>query len=566
MRWTFFISAMIFALGVQGQIMIDQAVSVNGLWCFPRYNQPDTYEYLPHGTRLALTDDNKPQFSMLRYVKNVASGENNKSITQGEGGAIVSFLMEYYTDPKLVAEAPELLEEILGRTVTIAGPVSFIDGSYAIVSSILLNGSETNHLLASGKAPLNEGGKIALSFELTPERSKLLLESFKTDVPDISVVFDLKYAGLLDGYQATINVHWDKVRSSESWDASVNAIVVSADMKKSVDRICQSNAVEIEVTGGDEAMEKILLATQNRIMDFLYSPIPVEAMVVEKEKGSNMLSQLTNSLSGANPLKNIGGSASYRKKTIRQTGSSKISLNKKTSTTRYHMITDNIGDVYREYQSDQDMFKTVNLDDVDFSQREIRVGVDGDIEAAFDDMVNSVVLTLKKSHENGDQTIDELVLRPENQQDIAAARLIYGRKGDLDTDLWMEYKVVSNWSLAGGAQITDTMTQSSAMVNLSIPYYHQEILMLGDPQTLEESDVKVIVAELSYDFFGTIKKVKKNFRISSLEASNFKLTQPSGVSGYHIKLTWFFSDGTNQSQEFDDDSGVVFLDVIPDKI
>lgn len=57
-----------------------------------------------------------------------------------------------------------------------------------------------------------QGSKIALSFELDPQRSKLLLESFKTNTPDVSIVFDLTFSGLLDAYNAKMTVDWAEVQ------------------------------------------------------------------------------------------------------------------------------------------------------------------------------------------------------------------------------------------------------------------------------------------------------------------------------------------------------------------
>jgi hypothetical protein len=548
-----------------GQILLDQGISADGLVCFPKVEDPTKFQYLPQSARLAKNSDGTPQFSMLRYVKNVSGdASSTKSITQAEGGAIVSFLMEYHTEQSLIDNAGEIIADELGIDAKIIGPVNFLEGSYAIISSTLLNDAPENQLLATGIAPITEGGKIALSFELTPERSKLLLESFKTKTPDISVVFDLKYEGLLNGYKANVKVHWDDIQKHKSWQSQANLVVVNADASKSIDSFVQSNSVEIEVLGDDAAMEGILELVHTKVMDFLYEPVSMKDLEKKQEKNEpGQYEQIANALTGKSLIPKIGASLAYQQKTIKQEGTSTISLNKKSNAKRYHLITDNIGNIYSRFGSNEKFFKTINLDDPDFAQREIKIGVDGDLEPAFKGMVNSVVVTLKKNHENGETTIDELVLNAQNFNTIHESGLIYGRKGDVDSDSWMNYDYVSNWSLRGGVQVVDTTKQNSAMITLALPYYSQEVLIIGDSQVLEEADVRVAVVEISYDFFGEKKKSKVNIKPGAIEDQSIQLIQPNGSSNYDVNITWFSSDGKKTNHNYVDNSGIVFYDIVP---
>ena len=67
--------------------------------------------------------------------------------------------------------------------------------------------------VAVGKAPLMEGQKAAVSMALTREGAEILWESFKSDTPDISLVFDMEFSGVREPYEAIIEADWSRVSS-----------------------------------------------------------------------------------------------------------------------------------------------------------------------------------------------------------------------------------------------------------------------------------------------------------------------------------------------------------------
>ena len=67
------------------------------------------------------------------------------------------------------------------------------------------------------------------------EQATLLLESFKMATPDVSIVFDMTFAGLTEAYQAHLTVDWSEVRESEAFSAGASIYFVSADVEKVFD-------------------------------------------------------------------------------------------------------------------------------------------------------------------------------------------------------------------------------------------------------------------------------------------------------------------------------------------
>ena len=113
----------------------------------------------------------------------------------------------------------------------------------------------------------------------------------------------------------------------------------------------------------------------------------------------------------------------------------------------------NIGDLYGKYKDNERFFRTVNLDDPAFVQREIHVGVDGAILPEFDKYINSVTVTLRKQHQNGEETLREILVgRDTFERPFDDFRMIYGWNGDDDRARWLEYDYRTSWSFKEGGK------------------------------------------------------------------------------------------------------------------
>ncbi len=397
------------------QIQIDRGIRAAGLWCFPLLSDSLTYLYLPDMASLAKKTNSKPEFSFMRYVDNTTpSANSSETISEAAGGAILHFLVEYSTPPDTVTAAQQYLRDLLGiEDIKVRGPVIFEKGSYSLVSSVLnpQTGQKTNSLLALGEAPVLEGSKIALSFELTPEKSKILLESFQMSTPDISLTFDFSFSGLTDAYHAELLIDWKEVRESKAFEAGGSLYFISADVKASFDKLMRENAIKLTTYGEDDNMDALLNTVYDKLLSLLFDPVKPENVPEDKKGGlTDAISSLVGSkgLLGSRKTTGFGLNVGFQLKEMNSEGTSKLNFNSRSTVTRHHFIVFNIGDIYWKYGQNEDYFKTVNIFDPDFSQREVHVSVDGSLEPEFTKFINNVTVTLRKKHQNGDETIKEL--------------------------------------------------------------------------------------------------------------------------------------------------------------
>lgn len=565
--------ALLFSISiVSQQIYIDQGTQVNGLWCFPLHNDTNTYLYLPTQARLALDEEKHPKFSFMRYITEKPSEDSTNSVSEAGGGGILHFLVLYDTPQEQIVEAEQMLKEKLeNEEVTIKGPVIFENASYTLVSSILNKDSKENErqILSVGTAPVMENSRIALSFEVSPLNSKLLLESFKMDTPDISLIFDLQFSGLSEAYDATLEIDWSEVKKSKSFGAGGNIYFVSADVELGLDELFKDNSIKLITNGSDDKMESLLNTVYEKLLELMFEPIQ-PAIVPEAER-AGLMDALTAMVGPDGPLSsgntfNFGLNASFQMKELRVEGQSRLFFKGRSTVNRHHFITFNIGDLHQTYGKDTRFFRDVPIWDPAFQQREVFVGVDGELEQEFEKMLNSVTLSLRKKHANGNETLAEVFINKESFKDYEGnLSMRYLNQGDSIRTDWLTYEYKTVWKFkGGGAYESDWHAENGAMVNLFTPFERKTIYLDGDLSTMNDQEVRAISVQINYPFFNQIKKDRMTIRpTDKLEEKSFEITLPNTIEEVDYTITWLRKNNPPISKKGKDKYGLIFIDELP---
>ncbi len=556
-------------------VLLERGVRVADVWCFPLASDTLNYLYIPDRATLATDDEGRPQFSFLQYVVNEATADANATLTDAGGGGILTFLVSYGLSEdrrrRVERELPRVTDN---PEAALQGPILFQSGNFSLVSALLgEDGRATRRaILTSGRAPVLEGNRIALSFELDPERSMLLLESLQTATPDVSLVFDMTFIGLAPAFDAELVVDWSKVRQHHDFSAGGSVYWVGADVEVMFDKLRRENAIQLTSSGSNEAMETLLNTVYDRLLELMFEPVqPME--VPESEQGGllDALSNLANpeNLSDmARETTGFGFGVGYKARTLRDTGHTVLSFNHQAALDRHATIAFNVGNVWEEWGDDEAIFSRVNLADPAFQQREIRVGVDGALLPEFDRYVNSVSVTLKKEHEDGSQTLREIVLDGRSfSGSLPDLRMVYGWSGDEDRDRWLTYQYRTHWSFRdGGNYDTGWVESDDTMINLYVPYERRVVQLIGNAETLRAQDIRAVVVEVSYPFFGESRGQQRIIRLDRpLEDESIELTLPRDAFTYDYEITWHVAGRDDLTATGSDDDGLIFIDELPDE-
>lgn len=553
------------------QVSIDGGIRAAGLWCFPVASTPREFVYLPAGARLA-TENGRPVFSFVRYVAPAAT-DAAAGTTDASGGGILHFLVMLDTPAEMTAAAErELRERLKDDEIVLRGPIVFQDGRYTLVSSILnpSSGQAERAMLASGRAPVLEGNRLALSFDLKPAEATLLLQSLQTAAPDVSLVFDMTFPGLTNAYDADLTIDWSEVKKSQGFSAGGTVYFVSADVEAMFDELRRNNAIKLRSSGSDAAMEGLLTTVYTKLLELMFRPVEPERIPADQRGGlMDALSALT-STSGALGSRNsigFGAYVGYQLKDLRSSGASTLSFNHRAAVERHSFVAFNMGDLYRRYGSDPLHFRAVNVSDPMFQQREIQVGVDGALLPEFEKYINHVAVQVRKTHQNGKATLQELVM----DRSLAAAentaqrRVVYGWDGDDDRLAWLSYDYRTRWSFkGGGAYQTEWTTSDAAMIDLFAPYERRTVQIVGSLDELKKRSVRSVSVQLDYQFFGERRRPMVVVRTDqAADEAKLDVTLPLGSDEYGYTITWHLEGGQRLSATRKDSMGVIFIDELP---
>ncbi len=257
--------------------------------------------------------------------------------------------------------------------------------------------------------------------------------------------------------------------------------------------------------------------------------------------------------------------ATFEMKRIHQQGIFKIDLNKSTADNISMRFDENIGNL-SGYQNDNTIFRSANLDDPLYIQRELTAMVDGFNAQDFGQFVNFVNVRLKKTHEGGDITNQELRIDRLNfNKEGNNFRMVYGWKGDNDRKKWLDYDFETEWSFFGGQSvIVPAKHTRSGAINLAPPYQKRTVEFQADQAALTTAGVRLVTVALYYKLGGTElkKQVTLNPGKNQLsEKADFML--PAESYEYEYDVTWRMSNNTSKtSPRLKSNEAIVFVDQV----
>ena len=561
---------------VHALVLIEQGLRVNGLWVFPQYANPDVYVYLPNRAQLVNDAEGDPRFSFTFFVNDEPSTQADnslESIVTADGGAILHFLVNYDAQEDQVFEAEQQLQELLdNESIQLRSPIVFDSGRYTVISSVLSGETEQSVALVNGLAPVLAGNQLALSFRLNAEDASILLGTMKSDTPDLSVAFELDFAGLTEAYNARMRVDWSKTQESLAASVGGSLYLVSADARMAIDSLVTDQAVQLEVDGDDAAMEVLLQHVYDKTLEMLFAPVVSEQLPEEQRPGLvQAIGAAIGALSGSEQSNGsvlpFSINATYQRKELSVEGESVLSFHKRAKVTRRSMVSANIGDLYQRYKDDAGRFGVIRIGgDPVFMQRHIYVGIDGGLVPEFDDMVDAVQVTLRKQHPDESETLRELrVTHVEVNEEQMFGPMVYGNTAAEPTDTWREYDYQTQWHLKnGGRYVSPWQTSTAATLIISAPYHRATVLIDGNSQVLDDSSVRALSVNVSTELFGQRRPTRRTYRAGQeLALQPVQLILPQGQYSYDYSIDWILDSGERLRRCATDDFGIIFVDDLP---
>ncbi|WP_316013349.1 hypothetical protein [Roseobacter sp. HKCCA0434] len=249
------------------EVILDRQVRAGPLTLFPSVRDATQFYYAPTDARLALHEDGTPQFSFTRYIA-PSQGEEASDLANATG--VVHAVVELGVSEEDVEAARDAIGDVVPGA-TILGPVTFTQGTFALVSSYAEEGSDvTERVVGVGNMPLLEGDRAAISLRLTRQGTLELWEGFARATPDISFSFSTEIDGFRAPQQAILTADFERIYAHESFEAGVATPYLQAEIEGAFDDLRRSGAIQLTQIGGDAQMQALIDTAYARLIDIIF--------------------------------------------------------------------------------------------------------------------------------------------------------------------------------------------------------------------------------------------------------------------------------------------------------
>ena len=517
--WIFIL--LLLPIGLMSQVNYDEGrLMINGIQLLQDSNQPDTYYYIPDYPRLATKEDGDFELMCTKYI----GQEGNAS------GGLFHTLIQFDLPEEVLNELEKELKEKKGGA-KIAGPVpmkqALKDGedgiaSFKIVSSILNNvdgkNPFTQNVITSGHAPLYKNSKAAIAAKLNQEGATLLWESLQGKTSDISVVVSGYYEAKVKGYNAVVSADMSTVYEHYSKVYSNQKEYTKRQMRKITDEMVQQQKLNIDVFDRSSGlgiktddMSSILSLITDKLIELMFDAEMGWAKQPEKETAVEQ-GQILGRRKRGFFSKVFGGARDEKYVTDNQfvlKNRSDIKVNKfylnlsKSTTIKVPVYSSgNISGLYEVFKEDPSSkdkyFRVVNLDDVDFSKREIIFQLDGEYVDTFNEILNSVTVSFKKHYgeDHSDVTKDIIINRTDLEAGKDYKNIFYPRLGIKESD-WLDYEYQISWNLKGNNKTIRLpksedkwLKANDASIALTPPFKKRTVQIDADRTFFKDAEVQ----------------------------------------------------------------------------
>ena len=261
--------------------------------------------------------------------------------------------------------------------------------------------------------------------------------------------------------------------------------------------------------------------------------------------------------------------ASYQMKRIKTSGHLVFEMNHMRNETQAFAMTENIGDLYRRWGGDPQVFRAVNIDDPVFKQREILVTLDGQDAATFSEHVNFVSVQLEKRHQSGEVTTDEVVISPQLFKTKATPSSC-ATAGRATTTVSVGSATTSRtvWSFHGGIEIrSEWEPRDTPMLALAPPHRYRSVTIEGEGDRLTEAAVRHGVVKVSSRVAG--KELVREATIRNrgpVPSAVLEVAEDPDAAESTLEITWYLEGARTVSAPPTPLTGdLVYWDELPEE-
>ncbi len=483
------------------------------------------YYYLP--TQIMLAKDpatQVPNFLFLKYISDEREDQG------GVSGALMHFLMQTgFTPAQMTEMQTKLAAKVSGAIVK--GPVDLFASpeanSFTITSAVVnTTGGMTKSMVTSGKAPLQQGGKVAVAANLNKFGAQLMAATFEktSSITDLSVNLFYKYYLKVNGLKGKIIVDYEKIHSiiqndvvdgkyvTESKKGQDKQVQTWTEMHTKYEDLVEKNAIVIQIDQGfpNSTTEKITEMFFQLFLDKFTIPATDQPPPAATPTGTEA-ENLPGKKNAYNYYLNIQRNLYV---TIKKKDS--IVLNYDYLMPMELSVTQNLKTFYDAARDNPKCIGNVLLNDNFYKHMDIRFVLDLEAKEMFDQEINYVDVRARRKDSKGGY-VDlggETISKDYVGKNGITAQISYA--GGEDNREIYQYK--TQWSLRGGNKYPATPQWEQGQmqaVTLSPPVAPRLIEFEADLEKLKATGITRVTLQVRYKKFG--EEIEANLNISPVQ-------------------------------------------------
>lgn len=507
------------------------------------------YYYLPTQVMLSRDPISKvPDFLFLKYVT------EEKEDQSGVSGAIMHFLMQTgFTQAQLTEVQAKLDGRVSGAKVK--GPVDLFaadDANSFTITSATVNkdGGMTKSLVTSGRAPLYQGGKVAVATNLNKYGAQLMAATFEkaNSITDLSVNLLYKYYLKVNGLKGRITVDYEKIAKTIKEDKvkaeyrrieSKNSVQESQswnELRSVYNKLVENSSIKIEIDQGpaNATTDKLTEMFFQLFMDKFTTPATDQPPPPANAQEAAYLPGKNTAYGYYLNVKRIEQSVTKKKETI--------IMNYNYMMPMELSVTQNLKTFYNSAKDNKNCVATVVLNEDFYKHMDIRFQLGSDALKLFElnelDLVTVDVMKKRSSGNNFTNTVSF------TKDDIAkkgsVAAMSYAAGEDKNADM---YQYRTQWSMRGGIKYPKNPQWQVGQMQastLDLPIMVHKIEFEADPEKLKEFGISRAIMQVRYSKFG--EEVEENISLST--AKNEPIVSKTifidkDVRGYAYRLIFY---------------------------
>ena len=537
-------------------ILLDNPISNGKVTLFQSLNDPNAYYYAPTAIRINKRENGTPHFRFLRIANH-----NNNAAKDSEIG-LLHFMVELYASEENLQEALKLAKRI-NPQAKLKGPIAYDEGIVSIRSAF--TGEKQNDAVivaGTGKAPILEGSKSAISIRMNKEQTAFLWESFHDKSnSQISLLFQMRLSGYRTPKKAEISVNFDQLYQKQTINMAANSPQMAMDIKATLDEARADKSIIITNNGADENMEELIDRAYSKIISTMFDlDIPSDHHAIpgsNETDSSHSVSKDSNSID--KKQLHTAPTLYYRLKKNRLAGEGHISLNKHQSDKKIVIFTNNIGGV-----DCPSCFIRSNPDDPLLQVRNIQLLIEDIDGHDFRNHVNSISLNLRKKHGDGKtRHYTWTTTRRAFNKNGQTGHIRYQWHKDNNPKKWQEYEYQTIWSISGNHRIvSEWKKRREPLITLSPPFYKIPLEIEVDKEILRKH--RIFSADIYINYYlEDVSLTAPTLKIKPQDRADIITTEilsKTPLPKYDVQVIWNIDNKTVEVEKKGLQTTTIYMD------